>query len=412
MPDVQVVRSVGCSDGDEPDPSVADQAPVDSSRGRIRDGQQRRRSGRGAEGASVGVEERGAGRFVAGGVIAESGAAAGGEVGECSGGIVAEIVVKGFGDDVRAGEVLPYDQRGGDDEDEALGEPEDGEDFQEEATHLGSASCESAAKDELVARAANGLHAVVVGRISCEFTAQAADVHVEAAIEGIEFSAEHGLSEGLALDNFSRRAHEDFEQGELDVGEFDEGVVLANGAGGGIEDQVFDDEGGGFVGCDGRGGATADGADAGEQLAGVEGLGEVVVGTHLEADDAVDVFAAGGEEKDAVGGRGADAFEDFEAVDAGEHDVEEDHGPGAGARGFEAGVAAVDGVDAEVVAGEVLGEHVAELDVVVNEEDVFHGRVAALVLAHVRVTRSDARWLGNDVMIGHCDRDKVLQRIT
>ncbi len=123
--------------------------------------------------------------------------------------------------------------------------------------------------------------------------------------------------------------------------------------------------------------AAADGADAGEEFAGVEGFGEVVVGAHLEADDAVDVFAAGGEEEDAVGGGGAEAGEDFEAVDAGEHDVEEDHGPGAGAGGFEAGVAAVDGVDAEVVAGEVLGEHVAELDIVVDEEDVFHVRDAA-----------------------------------
>ena len=86
----------------------------------------------------------------------------------------------------------------------------------------------------------------------------------------------------------------------------------------------------------------------------------------------VDVFAAGGEEEDAVGGSGAEAGEDFEAVDAGEHDVEEDHGPGAGARGFEAGVAAMDGGDVEVVAAEILGEHLAELDVVVDEEDVFH----------------------------------------
>lgn len=132
MPDVQVVCAVGCSDGDEPDPSVADQARVDSSRGRVGDVQQRRRSGRGAEGASVCVEERGAGRFVAGGAIEESAAAAGGEVRECSGGIVAEIVIEGLGDDVRAGEVLPHDQRGGDNEDEALGEPEDGEDFQDD----------------------------------------------------------------------------------------------------------------------------------------------------------------------------------------------------------------------------------------------------------------------------------------
>jgi len=197
-------------------------------------------------------------------------------------------------------------------------------------------------------------------------------VHVEGAIEGIPLAAEDGFGEGFALDYFAGRAHEDFEESELYVSEIDEGVVLADGAGGGVEDEVFDDECGGFGRGGWRGGAAADGADAGEEFAGVEGLGEVVVCTHLEANDAIDVFAAGGEEEDAVGGGGAEAGEDFEAVDAGEHDVEEDHGPGAGARGFEAGVAAMDGVDAEVVAGEVLGEHGAELYVVVDEEDVFH----------------------------------------
>ena len=204
-------------------------------------------------------------------------------------------------------------------------------------------------------------------------------MHVERAVEGIPLAAEDGFGEGFALDYFAGRAHEDFEEGELYVGEIDEGVVLEDGAGGGVEYQVFDDERGGFGGGGGSGGAAADGADAGEELASVEGLGEVVVCAHLEAYDAVDVFAAGGEEEDAVGGGGAEAGEDFEAVDAGEHDVEEDHGPGAGARGFEAGVAAMDGVDVEVVASEVLGEHVAELYVVVDEEDVFH--------ALARVTR-------------------------
>ena len=73
-------------------------------------------------------------------------------------------------------------------------------------------------------------------------------MHVEGAIEGIPFAAEDGFGEGFALDNFAGGTHEDFEEGELDVGEIDEGVVLANGAGGGVEDEVFDDEGGGFGG--------------------------------------------------------------------------------------------------------------------------------------------------------------------
>jgi hypothetical protein len=88
-------------------------------------------------------------------------------------------------------------------------------------------------------------------------------VHVEGAVEGVPLAAEDGFGEGFALDDFAGGAHEDFEEGELDVGEVDEGVVLANGAGGGVEDEVFDDEGGGGnVRCRSRS-AAADGADAG-----------------------------------------------------------------------------------------------------------------------------------------------------
>ena len=57
--------------------------------------------------------------------------------------------------------MVAQDEGGGDDEDEALGQPEDGEDFQKEASHLGSASNgEGSAQDELVAGAADGFDAV------------------------------------------------------------------------------------------------------------------------------------------------------------------------------------------------------------------------------------------------------------
>ena len=71
--------------------------------------------------------------------------------------------------------------------------------------------------------------------------------------------------------------------------------------------------------------AAQHGVDAGQQLARVEGLGQVVVGADLEADDAVDVLALGGEHDDrrAVVG-GAQAPADRQAVLAGQHQVEHD----------------------------------------------------------------------------------------
>ena len=129
MPDVDVARAVGSGDGDEPEPAVVEHAAVDAGGGEVGEVGERGRGGGGADGLAVGVEESGAGGLVAGGVVAEGGAAAGGEVGEGGGGVVAEIVVEGVGDDVGTGEVLTHEEGGGDDEDEALGEPEDGEDF-------------------------------------------------------------------------------------------------------------------------------------------------------------------------------------------------------------------------------------------------------------------------------------------
>jgi hypothetical protein len=61
-------------------------------------------------------------------------------------------------------------------------------------------------------------------------------------------------------------------------------------------------------------------------------------------------------------------------------------------------------VDVEIVAAEILGEHLAELYVVVDEKDVFH--------ALARVTPRVAVVRGFDVMNGHWARDKALQSVT
>ena len=65
--------------------------------------------------------------------------------------------------------------------------------------------------------------------------------------------------------------------------------------------------------------------DARDQLARVEGLGQVVVGAHLEADDAVDLLALGREHDDGhVLPGAAQPPANAEAVLAGQHEVEHD----------------------------------------------------------------------------------------
>ncbi len=102
-----------------------------------------------------------------------------------------------------------------------------------------------------------------------------------------------------------------------------------------------------------------------------ERLGEVVVGAHLEADDAIDVVALGGEHDDRdVVARRAQAPADREAVLAREHEIEHDevvahalqlaiHRRGVGGR-----------IDAEALFGEIALEEVAQPQVVVDHQDL------------------------------------------
>ena len=75
-----------------------------------------------------------------------------------------------------------------------------------------------------------------------------------------------------------------------------------------------------------RGGAPEDRLHAGDELARVERLGQVVVGADLEADDLVDVLVAGGQHQDRNVGALADPAADLDPVDVGEHQVEDDQG--------------------------------------------------------------------------------------
>jgi phosphoribosylaminoimidazole (AIR) synthetase len=66
----------------------------------------------------------------------------------------------------------------------------------------------------------------------------------------------------------------------------------------------------------------ADGADAGEQLVGIEGLGKIVVGSGVEAGDAVVLLHTRGQHDDGKVLSAAQLLEQGEAVKDGQHDVE------------------------------------------------------------------------------------------
>ena len=115
--------------------------------------------------------------------------------------------------------------------------------------------------------------------------------------------------------------------------------------------------------------AAQDGLDADHQLGRAEGLGQVVVGALLEADDALGQGAARGQHQHRHVAIGAEQAHDLEAVDLGQHQVEHDEGRVLGTRLAQGLAAVVGGDDAEALAFEVGAHEGHDLAVVVDDED-------------------------------------------
>jgi hypothetical protein len=116
--------------------------------------------------------------------------------------------------------------------------------------------------------------------------------------------------------------------------------------------------------------AAQDRVDAGHQLARVEGLGQVIVGAHFEADDAVDVLALGGQHDDRglVAGA-AQAAADRQAVFAGQHQVQHQQVVALAQPQLVHGRRAFGRHDLEALFGQVTAQQVAQAHVVVDHHD-------------------------------------------
>jgi hypothetical protein len=117
-----------------------------------------------------------------------------------------------------------------------------------------------------------------------------------------------------------------------------------------------------------------DGAQPRRQLARRARLGDVVVRAQLEADDAVHVVAPRREHDHRDAARLPDAAQRLHAVHARHHHVEHHDVEVAFDRALRRARAIVHGADRKAVPLEVLGEHVAQLDVVVCQEHARHAR--------------------------------------
>jgi hypothetical protein len=118
--------------------------------------------------------------------------------------------------------------------------------------------------------------------------------------------------------------------------------------------------------------AAQDRPEPRHQLSRRAGLGDVVIRSQLQADDPVDVVALGREHENRDAALPADAPERLDAAQARQHDVQ-DHDRIASRQRFRgAAVSIVDSGRLEALLLEILAEHLAQLDVVINQEHSRH----------------------------------------
>ncbi len=118
------------------------------------------------------------------------------------------------------------------------------------------------------------------------------------------------------------------------------------------------------------------GLDAGYQLAGAEGLGDVVLGAQGEADHLVGLFVLRRQEDDRDVAQLANAHAQLEAVDAGHHDVHNGQVEGRACQLFQSRLAAIAGQGVHALGHQQVDHQVGDGLFVVYHQDVrsfFHG---------------------------------------
>ena len=131
--------------------------------------------------------------------------------------------------------------------------------------------------------------------------------------------------------------------------------------------------GGGRGGRSGRSDPAQDGVDARQQLAQVERLGDVVVGTDLEADDLVDGVASPGDDDQPAMPMLAQLARDREPVFARQAEVEQDQRRRIDGHELQQGTAVMHLRHAIAAALQVAGEQLRDLHLVVEDGDVLGG---------------------------------------
>lgn len=117
--------------------------------------------------------------------------------------------------------------------------------------------------------------------------------------------------------------------------------------------------------------APQHGVDAGQQLARRERLAEVVVRADLQADDAVDLVAAGGEQDDGhIVVAGPQIAQGREAIDLGHHQIKYDQRRALALEARGQAVTVMQHRHGKALLGQVFAQQVAQFDVVIDDQDL------------------------------------------
>jgi hypothetical protein len=205
-----------------------------------------------------------------------------------------------------------------------------------------------------------------------QFSAEIADMRIDAAIEGGKLAAQNGPNQLLAREHGACGVEKGLEKVEFDSGEVD-GLAFAEGhARALIELNVLDRQtlaraGPGLL----RGSARAaeNRIDACGELAGIERLGKVIVGAHFQAEDPILVVAAGREHQDRSTRVSTNAAQNLETLDLGKHDVQDHDGMLSGEGALDAFQAGMHGLHEESLFAKVLSQKLAKLDIIVDNQD-------------------------------------------
>jgi len=230
---------------------------------------------------------------------------------------------------------------------------------------------------EQIACATDRFQVQGIFRIRFNFFAQAADVDVHAAGRDEAVGAPDGVKELVAGEDAVGARRQIVEQAKFERAERHglSGVADAIGSRVDREAPDLDDA----RGIDGRLRAAEQRFDAGDELSGAEGLGDVIVGTHFEADDAVGFVAARREHQDGQAIQRfvlADFAANVQAGHFGKHEIEKEK---IGRRFFQGGEAAgavESGTDLKPFVGKVVADEFDNVAIVFNNKYAFHERIS------------------------------------